>query len=99
MVIRATNTSTLSSFSKTEISADAFSILPNLANDFIKIVNAKSVKIENVIVMDMNGRVIKSQKNNKLSDIELNLDLVSKRTYLVKIMTENAVFTKKILKN
>lgn len=99
VVVRATAISTFLNTASTQITIDNFSIYPNPANDFIKIASADNLKIKNVEVTDLNGRIIKSLKINELSDVDINLTTISKGIYLLKIYTDNGFVNKKIFKN
>lgn len=99
MVIRASSTDTLLSNNSLQISDTAFTISPNPASDFVTISNSENLKIKNVELFDLNGRIIKSAKFNDLVNIEINLASFSKGMYLLKIDTENGFISKKIIKN
>lgn len=99
VVIRATATSTFLNTTNAQITIDKFSVYPNPAKDFIKIVSEDNLKIKNVEITDLNGRIIKSEIVNELLDVEINLTSISKGIYLLKINTEDKFIYKRIMKN
>lgn len=99
VVIRATATSTFLGTNDVQISENTFKISPNPVNDFIKISNSERLNIKKIEITDLNGRIIKSEIFNALSDVEINLVSFSKGIYLLKINTENGFINKKIIKN
>ena len=66
-------------------------IYPNPASDYVKIDNVKDFKFARII--DMSGKIVKESK-----ETQINLESLPKGQYLINIVTEKEVFSKKILK-
>lgn len=99
VVITAVANSTFLNNNNFENSNNFLRMSPNPANEFIKISNSENVKIKNIEIIDLNGRIIVTENCNNLTNVEINLQLISKGIYLLKINTENGFFTKKMVKN
>lgn len=99
IVVRAVATNTLENKTFKNIQYNSFSIAPNPASEFIKITNQEGLKIKNIEISDLNGRIIKSENFNNISDVELNLISMDKGVYLLKINSESGIINKKIIKN
>ena len=70
-------------------------IFPNPANDFINIQsNSEITKTE---IQDLNGRMI-TKENQNSENIVLNINLLSKGIYLLKIENKNGILVKKFFK-
>lgn len=78
----------------TETQLTHFSVYPNPATDFVNIQNSE-VAIQKVEVYNMNGQLVLSQKNN-LERIQVSK--LQSGIYLMKLYTENASKTIKLLR-
>jgi Secretion system C-terminal sorting domain len=96
--IKASSSDTLLAINASEAFSGNFNLYPNPTNDFIKISNNENIKITSIILTDLNGRIVKSDKINNLSDFEINLTELSKGIYLMNIFSEKGSFNKKIIK-
>ena len=76
-----------------ELAALKLNIYPNPAKDVIHIEAAKN--IQNVQLMSITGALLEERKTNAQS-VKLNLEGYSKGIYMVRIVTEDGVATKKI---
>ena len=98
----ATRTMTVAcgaSLATESFSSEIFAVTPNPANDIIKISNSENININEIIIVDLNGRVVKTASFKSVSNIEMNIaDLVA-GMYLMNIKSDNGVATKKIIKN
>jgi hypothetical protein len=86
---------TAASLSIDDVFASKVSIYPNPAQEFVTI--SSSVEINKAEVYNLLGkRVINS---SKLSNNNLDISSLSKGVYMLKLTSENALATKKIIKN
>jgi hypothetical protein len=76
-----------------ELSALKLNVYPNPAKDVVCIEAAQP--IQNVQLMGINGVLLEDRKTNS-NKVELNLEGYSKGIYVVRIVTEEGVSTKKI---
>ena len=76
-----------------ELAALKLNVYPNPAKDVIHIEAAKN--IQNVQLMSITGVLLEERKTNAQS-VKLNLEGYSKGIYMVRIVTEDGVATKKI---
>ena len=76
-----------------EIADLKFNVYPNPAKDVV-IIEAQS-NIQQVTLMGVNGVMLEDRKANS-SQVELNLEGYSKGIYVIRIVTEDGVATRKI---
>ena len=76
-----------------------FSVSPNPANDFINISNSENIKVSNIKITDLNGRVVKQNNFDNVSNINLNVSDLSSGVYMMNINTNEGSTVKKIIKN
>ena len=81
-----------------EVLASKLNILPNPVTDVVTITNNKNLAIEEVTVYDMNGKIVKLQKSNNESEIQLNVESFETGTYLLHIKTKEGTAIKKVVK-
>src|SRR5690606_2976213 len=75
-----------------------FNIFPNPVTDIVTISNAENITIEEIVVYDMNGSIIKSQDGKKTNEIQLNIEDFASGIYMLYIKTNEGVAIKKIVK-
>lgn len=75
-----------------------FNIFPNPVTDMVTISNAENIGVEEVIVYDIYGKIVKSQKCKSESEIQLNIEDLASGVYMLHIKTEEGVAVKKIVK-
>ncbi len=75
-----------------------FNIFPNPVTDIVTISNAENIAIEEIVVYDINGRIIKSKDGKKANEIQLNIEDLASGTYMLHIKTNEGVAAKKIVK-
>jgi hypothetical protein len=83
----------------TEFLDSKFSVSPNPANDFISISNAENILVSGISITDLNGRVVKQNTYNNVSDIQVNVSDLASGMYMMNIVSDKGAFTKKIVKN
>ena len=84
--------------SSTVFSSNSFSVSPNPARDFIT-VSAPNYSIKQVTVLDLNGRVLLQEAVNKTSQANITISNLSSGIYLMNVVTESGIASKKIIKN
>ena len=85
--------------STTDFLNSKFSVSPNPANDFISISNAENILVSGISITDLNGRVVKQNTYNNVSDIQVNVSDLASGMYMMNIVSDKGAFTKKIVKN
>lgn len=75
-----------------------FKIYPNPVNDYLYFEKSNDVTINNIIIFDCNGRILKSYNENMISNT-LDLSFLKNGAYIIKLTTFKDVFFIKILKN
>lgn len=85
----------------TELGAEDFlatqlSIYPNPATDVINVANAQNINDINIV--DLNGRIVKSAKFNGASEAQVNISDLSAGMYLMNVSSDQGTTTKKIVK-
>ena len=73
-----------------------FAVYPNPANDVINISNVNKLEVTDVVITDINGRIMK-QVNSSIESI--NISDLNSGVYFLKIKTANAEGVTKIVKN
>jgi hypothetical protein len=99
IVIRASSTDTLLGTEQVTLDSSKFLISPNPANDFINISNSENIKVSNIKITDLNGRVVKQSNFDNVSNINLNVSDLSSGVYMMNINTNEGATVKKIIKN
>ncbi len=79
------------------IDANKFTVYPNPATDLIAI-NSSDSTFNNVQVVDLNGRIVKTATFENVSEANLNIASLSAGVYLLNISNESGTVTKKIVK-
>ncbi len=81
-----------------EFASSNFSVYPNPSNGIINIANDINATVSAIEILDLNGRVVKSQalltNGNQISINELSAGV-----YMLKLATSQGVVSKKIVKN
>jgi len=83
--------------STNEVLAGSFSIYPNPANQYVNISNTTNALLNSVEVVDLNGRVIKTQKVADLTETQINVSDLARGVYMMNIATDRGSFTKKLV--
>ena len=94
-MVSAVNTMALS---VNDVISTKFNIYPNPASDIITITNQESIGIEKISIVDMNGRVVKTQSFNNQSEIQLNISDLRAGVYIFNISTKEGNASKKVIK-
>jgi len=81
-----------------EFVSDKFNIFPNPATDVVTISNAENIGMEEVVVYDGVGRVVKSEMFEAISDVQLNIADLASGSYFLHIKTAQGTAVKKLIK-
>jgi hypothetical protein len=81
-----------------EFFANNFSIQPNPVNDVFNLTSNNGSAIENVKVIDINGRVVNEINVSDSESIQVNVSDLNSGVYFVKVQSELGVGTSKIVK-
>ncbi len=96
LVIRASATDTLLGVEGHSAIASV-SVYPNPASNVLNIANAESLR--NIAIVDLNGRTVKSNSYNGVSDATIDISNLSAGMYMINISTDSGTQTQKIIKN
>lgn len=71
-------------------------VFPNPATDFVNIKSYKNNLIKTVQLVNMSGQVLFESNNINQSEVEMSIANRVTGVYYVRVLTENAIFTRKI---
>ncbi|WP_284652570.1 T9SS type A sorting domain-containing protein [Flavobacterium terrisoli] len=77
--------------------ASSFNVYPNPANNFVTISNTTDALVNGAEIVDMNGRVVKSQKVANVSETQINVSDLANGVYMMNISTDRGSLTKKLV--
>ncbi len=77
--------------------ASSFSVYPNPANNYVTVSNTTDALLNAAEIVDMNGRVVKTQKIANVSEAEINVSDLAKGVYMMNISTDRGSLTKKLV--
>lgn len=97
-VVRAVNTDMLLSVDQIDsIALNKAVVFPNPVTNVVN-VGIAGHQVEQVVVADLNGRIVKSEKFDNMSAVKIDLSDVSAGIYMLDITSENSHIVKKIVK-
>ncbi len=76
-----------------------FAMYPNPADNVLNITSKNGISMETISITDLNGRVIRTQNVNTVSNAEINVSDLSAGVYFVSVQTADAKGTVKFVKN
>lgn len=79
--------------------ANNFSIYPNPANNVLNLSVKNGLIVNEVTMVDINGRIVKSLTNAIDSEIEINVSDLTSGVYMLNVNTDEGVATSKFVKN
>jgi hypothetical protein len=82
--------------------SNMISVFPNPSNNYIQIElnSSENIKINNIQIIDISGRVLNQFNNNKIGDnYRINTSLYPNGLYFIKISTNKGLVNKKIIVN
>ena len=83
--------------STVDILASKFNLYPNPVDDVVTISNKENINIEEVIVYNINGKIIKTQTHS-FHQVQLNMQEMHAGVYLLHIKTNQGETVKKVIK-
>ena len=95
---KATNADNLLTVVETVAVDSNISVFPNPATNLINVANGNS-KITGVTLTDLNGRIVKQNAFDNLSDVQIDISDLSVGMYMMEITSDEGIATKKIIKN
>lgn len=79
--------------------ANNFSTYPNPANNFLNLSVKNGLTVNEVTMVDINGRTVKRITNTLDSEMEINVSELTSGVYLLNVKTDEGVATSKFVKN
>ena len=79
--------------------ATNFSIYPNPANNFLNLSVKNGLSVNEITMVDINGRTVKTINNAFDSEMEINVSDLTTGVYMLTIKTDEGVATSKFVKN
>ncbi|HMI08500.1 MAG TPA: T9SS type A sorting domain-containing protein [Flavobacterium sp.] len=76
-----------------------FAVFPNPAENVINVTNSKNAAVSRVTLTDMNGRTVKQQNFENVSDLQLNISDLAPGMYMMNIKSTQGESVKKIIKS
>lgn len=89
LIVNATN----STLATAEVKKLQFGIYPNPTTDVLNIKTQD--KVTNAVIFDLSGKMINAQINNG----QINVSALTKGMYILKVVTDKAVYQQKFIKN
>jgi hypothetical protein len=80
-----------------QFSGASFSVSPNPARNLVTISNTTDALINNAEIVDMNGRVVKTQKVADVAEAQINVSDLAHGVYMMKISSDKGNITKKLV--
>ncbi|MEI7500752.1 MAG: M6 family metalloprotease domain-containing protein [Bacteroidota bacterium] len=80
-----------------ELSSNGIKIYPNPSNGLFKVVIDEGREIQEIKVINFTGKEILSRNETGEKEFELDLSYVSQGVYIIKIRTDNGLFTRKLV--
>src|SRR5690554_958164 len=75
-----------------------FNVFPNPATNWVVITNSENIGIEEIMVYDTSGKIVKEHYCENESAVSLNIGSLATGTYLLHIKTKEGTAVKKIVK-
>lgn len=75
-----------------------FSTYPNPAKNIINITNNTEATISAIEMTDLNGRIVKNVKLSDVAEAQINVADLSVGVYMMKIVSDKGILTKKVIK-
>jgi len=89
-------TSLFSALSTSQTDLNSFSLFPNPAHGEEITINGKFTPDDRIEIFNLNGSLIKEQRVQNLNAVRLTTSGLETGTYLVRIVSQNQVFTQKL---
>ena len=82
-----------------DVVSNQISVFPNPVTDLINVFNARNYDITKITITDFNGRIVKENKFNNLSNVQVNIADLPAGMYMIDIKSSEGIATRKIIKN
>ncbi|MBD3583872.1 T9SS-dependent choice-of-anchor J family protein [Flavobacterium selenitireducens] len=92
-------TVTSSNLGVNDVLASKFSVFPNPANNFVTVSSTDAIAVNQISITDLNGRVVKQNSFDNVSEARVNVSDLSAGVYMMNIATPEGVAVKKIVRN
>jgi hypothetical protein len=79
--------------------ANNFSVHPNPANNVLNLSVKNGLAVNEIAMIDINGRTVKTISNTLNSEIEINVSDLTSGVYMLNVKTDEGVATSKFVKN
>lgn len=89
---------TAQSLSADEFLSNSFSMFPNPAENIVKLTNTKNILVNQVSVVDINGRTVSSSNFDGLTEASFDVSNLNSGVYFVNIDTDQGVAVKKLVR-
>jgi len=100
LVVRASATDSLLAVDEvTLVQNTDFVVAPNPANNFITISGIETAAITSISVTDINGRIVKNQSFENVSEVEMNVSDLAQGLYILNIGSKDVKTAQKFIKN
>ncbi|WP_052752837.1 T9SS type A sorting domain-containing protein [Kordia zhangzhouensis] len=98
IITNTASTEIVETLSVTEFDKNAISMYPNPAKE--KVIIKSKFSIQNIMIVDMNGRELKTQLlSSSSTEYQLDINNLSTGMYFVKIETSSGTLTQKLIKH
>jgi len=78
--------------------SEKFALFPNPSKDIINVVNSINASITNLEITDVNGRIVKNVKLDGVDETQISVSDLSSGIYMMKIVSDKGIITKKVIK-
>jgi hypothetical protein len=78
--------------------SNKFSIYPNPTSGLVSLSNSESINVKSVSITDLNGRIVKQNNFDSVSDIQMNISDLSSGVYMMNINSDKGTAVKKLIK-
>lgn len=79
--------------------ANTLSIYPNPVKDYFTVSTKTSLKISNISITDLNGRIVKTVSSQFIKEGQVDISDLRAGMYVLSLQTNEGVIAKKIIKN
>ncbi len=76
-----------------------FLVYPNPTNSMITIINSNKVSIYEIIITDVNGRIVERLQQEFLNDATIDISKLNRGVYFLEVISNGLTTTQKIIKN
>lgn len=80
------------------INSSKFNIYPNPVNDIVTIINKENISVEEIIVYNLNGKMIQNVKFNQSTELQVDISHLKSGVYNLHLITNQGVVVEKIIK-